>query len=171
MKNLKKSAISKIKKIKTKLEKKLKVKITVVGNKLEFSGKIQDIYTAERVLEALDRNFPLKIALLLTREDYHLENINIKNFTKRKDLRPVKSRIIGKDAKTIKTLNRISECHITLQDNIVSILGPAKDIKDTATAVKNLIQGSKQGNVYSYLERMNRKQARDLGLKKRFKKG
>jgi KH domain-containing protein len=169
MKTLKKNTINKLKKIKNKLEKKLKVKLKIKGNKIEIFGETQDIYIAGRVLNALDRNFQPKIALLLIRDDYHLEDIPIKNCTNRKDLTPVKSRIIGKNAKTIKTLNRISRCHITLHNNTVSILGPAEDMKDTITAIKNLIQGSKHGNVYSYLERVNTKDKQDLGLKEGIK--
>ena len=78
----------------------------------------------------------------------------------------IKARIIGKKGKTLKLLCKLSECHITLHNNTVSIICKSEKIKETITAIKNLIKGSKQGNVYSFLERQRKKhEPEDLGLK------
>jgi rRNA processing protein Krr1/Pno1 len=54
-----------------------------------------------------------------------------------------------------------------LHDNTVGIIGPAETIEEATTAIGNLIRGSKQANIYRFLERMNaaKKIKSDLGLK------
>ncbi len=169
MEILKKKSMGKIKKNKKTLEESLKVKIQIAGTKLNFKGREEDIYIAEQVVEAIDKCFSVKIALLLKRTDYIFVKIPIKKFSK-KNLETINGRIIGREGKTLENLERLSNCFITLHDNIVSIIGPAHKIKDISTAIKKLIKGSKQTNVYAYLEKQNKKpKERDLGIKKKFK--
>jgi len=163
--NFKKETIRKISQNKGKLEKKLKVKIQIKGQNISLSGNEFDTYIAEKVFGAVERTFPIPTALLLTNEDYMLEDIPIKDITK-KDVTTVKARIIGTKGKTLRTMQELSECNIVLHNNTVSILGPAEKIKDAENAVKSLIRGSKQSNVYKYLERQKKKlEIEDLGLK------
>jgi len=120
---LEKEIIKKILRNKKKLESKLKVKIIIKDSKIEIIGDEFDIYIAENVLEALERNFPLNIALLLLEESYLLKNLLIKSITNRKNLSAIRARIIGTEGKTLKLMSELSECYITLNDNTVSILG------------------------------------------------
>jgi len=112
-------------------------------------------------------SFPLKEALLLTNEGYIFRKINIKDFTRRKNLDEVRARLIGTEGKTKRAMEEISGCVLVIKDKIVGIIGSTESIKDATTAITRLIKGSKQANVYSYLERMNRekKEKSDLGLK------
>ena len=160
-----KATISKIKRNKRLLEKKLKVRLNIKGNNVDLQGDEIDIFVAEKVLQAVERTFPLNTALLLIEQDYVLESLNIKDITKKKpDI--VKARIIGTKGKTLKLLSELSECNIVLHDNIVSILGPAEKIKEAITALTNLIRGSKQSNVYKYLQKQKKKPLpSDLGLR------
>jgi len=156
--------IKKIKRNKTLLEKKLNVKIQIEENNVELKGDEIDIFIAEKVCEALSKNFETNIALLLLDENYVLEDIPIKNI-RDKNLKQTKARIIGTKGKTLKTLCELSSCFITLHDNTVSIIGHAEDIKQAVTALENLIRGSKQANVYKYLEKNRKQGIEDLGLK------
>ena len=55
----------------------------------------------------------------------------------------------------------------------IGIIASAETIQETVTAITNLIRGSKQGNVYAFLERMNaerKKLSEDLGLKENKKR-
>ncbi|MEM4230487.1 MAG: KH domain-containing protein [Candidatus Pacearchaeota archaeon] len=161
--------IKTIKKIEAKklfLEKKLKVKIEISGKKIETSGGEYEKYIAEKVFEAIDKNFSLNTALLLQNEDYIFESINIKNYTRKKDISTVIARILGKKGRTIQLIGELSECELTLSDNTVSIIGPTEKIKDVVNAVISLIQGSKTSKVYAYLEKARRRLPEtDLGLK------
>lgn len=150
---------------KEKLEEKLKVKIHIQPSEIHLQGEELDVYIAEKVLEAIERNFPINVALLLLEENYLMEDINIKGGRK-KDIEPIKARIIGQDGSTLRVLTELSDCYIQLYDNIVTIIGPSEKIKDAINAIKSLINGAKQANVYAYLEKArNRDIPSDLGLK------
>ena len=102
----------------------------------------------------------------MTSEDYMLESISIKSISKRKNISQIKARIIGTKGKTLKLLSELSECHIALHNNIVSIIGTFEKIKIAESAIKNLIKGSKQANVYFYLEKHKKNIIpEDLGIK------
>ncbi len=161
---LDKKDIQKIKKRKNFLEKNLHLKIDIVGENVELKGKEIDIYIGEKVLEAIDAGFAINRALLLLNEDYSFEKIPLKSVTRRKNLEPVIGRIIGTKGKTLRTLSELSGCFISLKDNVVSIIGPSEKLKEIVTAIKNLIRGSKQSNVYYFLERTKR-DGEELGLK------
>jgi len=159
--------IGKIRRSKKKIEKKLDIQILIKKNGVEINGEEDNIYAAEKVFFALERNFSADSALLLANEEYMLEDIYIKSITKRRNLKLVKARIIGKDGMTLRLLSELSDCEIVLHENVVSIIGNFDKIKIAMNAVTSLIQGSKQGNVYSYLEKA-RKIKRDdkhFGLK------
>ena len=116
-----------------------------------------DEYEASLVLDAINLGFPSKTAVLLKEEDIIFEKINIKDFTRRKNLSVIRSRLIGTHGKTKKTLEGISGCKIIIKDNAVGIIGPAESIEYVITGVTNLIRGTKQTNIYKYLERVNTK--------------
>lgn len=138
---------------KSELEKKLNVKIKVQGTKTEISGKEIDEYFAERVIKAMDFPFLFEQALVLKDEEFIFEVIHIKEHTRRRDLKTIKARIIGKKGKTLKILQDLSKCLITLKGNEVAIIGEYEEFERAHQAVISLIQGSKQGNVYEGLER------------------
>jgi len=163
---LNKKTIKKISKNKKLLERKLKVKLQIKNSEIEINGEELRVYIAEKVIEAIERNFPIKVALLLIEENYILEDIPIKSITRKKNLSQVKSRLIGKKGKTLRIISEISNCYLSLHENVISIIGPSDNIKDITTAIKNLIRGSKQSNIYLYLEKTKKKDIpENLGLK------
>ncbi len=151
---------------KTFLEKKLNVQIKIKAQEAELEGEELDVYVASRVIQAIDNNFPIETALSLLNEEYMLETINIKDISNKKDLRPIKARIIGTQGKTIQILSELSDCYLVLHDNNISILGPNEKIKDAVSAITSLIKGSKQANIYYFLEKQKKKPIiHNLGLK------
>jgi len=169
MLTIKKSTINKILANKRKLEKELNVKIEIENEKAIFDGDSVDVYTAERVVDALNKNFSMEISFLLLKPDYIMEDIPIKKFTRKTRLmKDVKARIIGKDAKAIRLITDLSDCYMTLHDNEVSIIGTFDNIKEAKNAIKNLIQGFKHAKIYGYLEKnKNKYKSEALGLKER----
>lgn len=155
-----------LKKEKDNLEKKLNVKISIQGRRIVLEGSPFDEYEASIVLNAINFGFSIKNALSLKEEDTLFRKLNIKDYTRRKDLRDVRARIIGKKGKTKNTIESITGCKTVLKENTLGIIGSAEEIEEATTALKNLIKGSKQANIYSFLEKMNRRApASDLGLK------
>lgn len=150
---------------KEKLEKVLNVKITNRGKEITIKGEPEEEYFTEKIIDALDFGFPLSTAILIKRVGFIFEILNIKDYTKRKDLERIRARIIGTKGKTLKTLCQLTKCHFELKDNNVGIIGPPEYIKNAHDAIVSLIKGTKQSNVYTFLEKNQVKDEVDLGLK------
>lgn len=138
---------------KKKLETELKVKITNKEKNLFIDGNPEEEYTALQVIEAINLGFSVDRALLLKNENTILQTLNIKDITKKHNLENIRARIIGKHGRTLKTLNKLTNCAISLKDNQVGIIGNAEEIEYAIQALTSIIQGSKQGHVYGRLER------------------
>jgi len=158
--------ITEVRKNLRKLKKELNINITLQGRKAIISGDPLDEYTASIVLNAMSFGFSAAKSLQLKDPDMVFQIIHIKDHTRRKNLREVKARIIGKKGRTKRTMENISGSDIIIKDNHVGIICEAEELDTITTALTNLIRGTKQGNVYGYLEKQNRNKKSDgLGLK------
>jgi ribosomal RNA assembly protein len=165
MKTIFSEKLPRILKNKKRLEKLLEIKITNRGKEISIQGESEDEYVAEKVIDALNFGFPFSTAMLIKKEDFIFEIINIKNHTKRYDLERIRARIIGKNGKTLKTLNQLTNCYFELKDNYVGIIAHPEDLKNGQEAVISIIKGAKQSNVYGFLKKNKTKPIFDLGLK------
>ena len=144
---------SELRRTETELEKKLNVKITIKGKKVTISSSNElDEYEASIILEAINFGFSIQKALLIKEQEMLFRIINIKDFTRKKNLREVRARIIGRQGKTRKTIERILNCHIVIKNNEIGIICETESIEELITAITNLIRGTKQSNTYRYLE-------------------
>jgi KH domain-containing protein len=150
---------------KERLEKVLNVKITNRGKEITIKGEPKDEYIGEKVIDALNFGFSLPTAMLIKKEDFIFGILNIKNYTKRKDLERIRARIIGTKGKTLKTLCTLTKCQFELKDNCAGIIGPPEYMENAQDAIISLIKGAKQSNVYNFLEKNQIKEEIDLGLK------
>jgi len=157
--------LTRIIKSKKRLEKILNVKITNRGKEVYVQGKPEDEYVAEKVIDALEFGFPFSTAIMIREHNCVFEIINIKDYTKRKDLVRIRARIIGTKGKTLQTLHHLTNCFFEIKDNSVGIIGAPEFIKNSQEALISIIRGSKQANVYSFLEKHQVRQIDDLGLK------
>ena len=163
---LDKKAVFKVIKYRKKLEKALKIKIKIGKEKVDFIGKSDDEFIAKDIFEAINAGFSIGKVLLLLEETFMLEKIHIRDITKRKSLREVRARVIGKKGSTLELLSNLSDCFIELKENEIYIIGDAEDVEICMTALKNLVKGSKQSNVYKYLERVRiKRKQQNLGLR------
>lgn len=165
MKRIFSEKVSKIISKKKKLEEILKVSIKIRGNEILIDGKSENEYYAESVIDAMNFGFSFQHAILVKTEDFKLEIINIKDYTKRKDFSRIRARIIGKKGKTLKVLSELTGCFLEINENRVGIIGSPELIKNARESVIMIVQGSKQANVYSFLEKNQVKPVIDLGLK------
>lgn len=154
---------------KKNLEKQLNVKIEIQDNDAIVEGQAEDEYIAEKVIDAINFNFPVSIALLIRKEDAVFEILEIKNYTRKKDIRSIRARIIGTGGKTLQTLTTLTGCNFKMKENRVGIIGPPELIKKAQDALIFIIQGNKQANVYAFLERHRAAPVLDLGLKEKKK--
>jgi ribosomal RNA assembly protein len=155
-----------LKKYKRKLQKELEVKITIEGNDVSIDGDADDEFFAEKIIIALNFGFPMDAALLIKREEFLFEILNIKDYTTKKDLKTIRARIIGSGGKTLRTLATLTECFFEIKENTVGIIGSPENIENAQNSIISIIRGSKQANVYSYLEKHRTQPVLDLGLKK-----
>ena len=162
--------ISRITKNRNKLQRELDVQIETKGKEVSISGDAEKEYIAEKVVQALDFGFPFSAALLLKEEDFMMEILNIKSYTKRQDLPSIRARIIGKDGKALKTLSSLTKCNIELKDNQVGLIGEPEYIRYAQEGIVSIIHGAKHSNVYAFLEKHQPQPVIDLGLKEVKKK-
>jgi len=158
--------LPRITKNKKRLEKLLNVKITNRGKEVSIEGKPEDEYTAEKVIDALNFGFPFSNAIQIKEKDCTFEILSIKDHTKRTDFKRIRARIIGTKGKTLQTLHQLTKCYFELNDNFVGIIGEPEYIENAQQAIISIIKGSKQINVYNFLEKHQVKEPVDLGLKK-----
>ncbi len=144
-----------VKRMKKELEAKLNIKIKIIGHGVIVEGPSIDEYDASRVFDAINFGFSIKKAFLLKGEDMTFRAVHIKSYTKR-NLKDIKSRLIGKRGKTRRTIAEISGCEVLIKESEVGIIGDVNSVKDTEIAIINLIRGSKQSNMYRYLEKRNK---------------
>jgi len=157
---------------KAELERALNVKIDATKKNVIIDGAAVDEYEASIILDAISFGFSAKRALLLLNPENIFRKIRIKSFTRR-TLESARSRLIGSEGKTRRTIEDVGDCEIVIGDSEVGVIGAAESIEKTTTAITNLIRGSKQANVYNFLEKMNaikKKQNKEIGTFKNIKK-
>lgn len=167
MKSIFLNEVQKITSNKKKLESELNVKIDVQEDEVLIDGKAVDEYIAEKVIEALDFGFSLSKSLSIKNNEFLFEIINIKDHTRRHDFAVIRGRIIGTRGKTLKTLSDLTECYLELKDNEIGIIGNGEHIKKAQDAIISIVKGSKQSNVYNFLEKRKIQPVEDLGLKEK----
>jgi len=158
----------KIKKAVPLIENKVKVRISQKGRSIEIKGSELNEFLVAKIIQAIDFGFDTEDALTLVNPDVILNFINIKDHTRKKNLREVRSRIIGTEGRVKGTIQELTGSSIVINDNKIGLIAEAAHADTALQAVVSIIQGSKQSNVFSYLEKQNatlRKRDSDLGLK------
>src|SRR3989344_5740422 len=91
-----------------------KIKVDSKDGDIFVSGEdALGLYTAREVIKAVGRGFNPDIAKLLLKQDYVFEIVNLPNFAKsRESMLRLKGRVIGKDGKSRKLIEQLTESHI-----------------------------------------------------------
>jgi len=165
MKTILSEKIVRIIKNRKKLEGKLNVKITNRGKEVFVTGEPEDEYVAEKVIDALNFGFPFATAILIKEEGFIFEVLNIKEHTRRNDLKSIRARIIGKGGKALQTLSQLTSCHFELKANFLGIIGAPELIENATEAIIAIVKGAKHSNVYAHLEKSKLEPVVDLGLR------
>jgi len=169
MRNIPVEHMNKVKKAVPVIENKVKVKIGFGRDNVAVNGSELNEYLVEKIIRAVDFGFDVDDALLLTDDNFVLEFIEVKEHTRRKNLKEVRARLIGTGGKARKTIENLTGSVIVIQGNDVGIIVDAEHSEAVAQAIESLIQGAKHGNVFAYLEKQNVSRRRydkdDLGLR------
>jgi len=148
-------SVKKIKKAIPYLSKKINVQISVSKDVVYLEGNEVNEYLAEKIIQAIDFGFDPEDAILLRNENFSLEFINIKEHTHRKNLADIRSRIIGTEGKAKQTIELLTGAVIVLHVNMIGVIVDSDHLAQAMQGLISLIQGSKHGNVFAYLERQN----------------
>ena len=168
-------SVRKIKKATPTIEGKVKVRISFGKDRVNVEGKEFDEYLVSQIIRAVDFGFDVDDALLLLNSDFVLEFIDVKSHTRRKNLKDVRARLIGTNGKAKKTIENLTGAVVVISENQVGVIVDASHLDTTIQGIECLIQGSKHGNVFSYIEKNNssrriRGDSDDLGLKEKYAK-
>jgi ribosomal RNA assembly protein len=142
--------------IKKLIEQKTKTKLEIneEGDVIISSNDSLDIFITTTIIKAIGRGFNPDIALMLLNENYCLEIIEIKDFCgkSKKHFIRAKARIIGTEGKAKRIIEQLTKTEISIYGKTISIIGEFSTALLAKQAIEKLLQGSKHGNVYKFLE-------------------
>ena len=117
------------------------------------------LFRAREVVTAIGRGFsPDHAFRLLNDEETVLEVKDLREIVGRSqsNLKRLKGRVIGKEGKTRRIIEELSEADISVYGHTISIIGQADQAAIAQEAVRMLIRGSLHGTVYRFLHKKRR---------------
>lgn len=145
---------------KKKLESETKTKLNIDSEEglVSISGdNALHVFSSREVIRAIGRGFNPEIAVLLLKQDYGLEMVNISDFAKnQKDIIRLRGRVIGEKGKSRTTIEELTETYICVFGKTVTILGEFQGLSTARRAVEQLLEGSPHSNVYRWLEKQHK---------------
>lgn len=116
-----------------------------------------NLLTAKEVVKAIGRGFNPDIAKLIIKQDTAFELLNILDYVKtKKDIIRLKGRIIGAEGKSRKTIEDLTDVHISVYGKTVGIIGETQRVTVARRAIESLLSGSPHSKVYHWLEKQRR---------------
>lgn len=117
------------------------------------------LFRAKEVVTAIGRGFAPEHAFrLLDDEEIVFEVVDLRETVGRSqsDLKRLKGRVIGKEGKTRRIVEELSEANISVYGHTISIIGYPDQAAIAREAVSMLIGGSLHGTVYRFLHKKRR---------------
>ncbi len=153
-------------KVKRDIEEKLTVELQIEseagGVEITMNEKAEDpslLFRAKDVVTAIGRGFsPEETFRLIRNEDTVFDFIDLRAIFGRSesDITRVKSRIIGMNGKTRRTIEELTEADVVIYGHTVGFIGTFEQVDAARNAVQMIIQGSQHHTVYSYLQKKRR---------------
>lgn len=157
--------------IKQDIEKSTKTIISIDSKEGDVSISGEDalgLFTVREIIKAIARGFNPEIAKLLLKQDFILEIIDLKEYAgknKSTSLR-LKGRVIGKEGKSRRVIEDLTECYISVYGKTIAIIGKVDFVNNARMAVESLLRGAPHGNVYKALERKRKELRQKAFLEK-----
>jgi ribosomal RNA assembly protein len=106
------------------------------------------------VIKAIGRGFTPEQAMKLFDPSNYLEIISLKQYigSSNKALHRVRSRVIGSEGKTRKTIEQFTKTSVVIAGSTISIIGKYTNLIDAKEAIIRIVTGENQTSVYSWLE-------------------
>ena len=152
--------------VKSVIERKLSVNLQVDSEtgtvQITLPSTAEDptvLFRAKEVVTAIGRGFAPEHAFRLFDDDeIVLEVIDLRDIVGRSpsDLKRLKGRVIGKEGKTRRIIEELSEARVSVYGHTISIIGYPDQASIAREAVSMLIRGSLHGTVYRFLHKKRR---------------
>jgi ribosomal RNA assembly protein len=153
-------------KVKSDIEERLQVRLTIEseagGVEIALTENCSDpslLLRAKDAVTAIGRGFSPDQAFRLVRnEDTVFDFIDLRAIFDRSesDIRRVKSRIIGMNGKTRRTIEELTEADVVVYGHTVGFIGTFEQVDAARNAVQMIIQGSQHHTVYNFLQKKRR---------------
>jgi len=150
-------------KIKRDIEKALGVNINIDSKTgdCDVTPRIDDpnyvplnVYTAQKIVNAVSRGFnPLK-AMKLLEEDYDMEVFNLFSILGKseKHIKRVKGRIIGRNGEMRRAIERFAESFVSVYGKTVAVIAIYEELQVARKAINMIIKGMPHNMVLRFLE-------------------
>lgn len=147
--------------VKRDLEESTKTKLTIDSKEGDVFVSGEDalgLYTAREMIKAIGRGFNPEIAKLLLKQDYVFEIVDLREFVgkSKEAMLRLKGRVIGREGKSRKLIEELTECNISVFGKTIGIIGSPDSAANARQAVESLLRGSTHANVYKWLEKRRR---------------
>ena len=149
--------------VKASIEKKLSIRLRIDSQtgdiQITLMPTVQDptvLFRAKEVVTAIGRGFSPEHAFRLLEDDETmLEVIDLRETVGRSqsDMKRLKGRVIGKEGKTRRIIEELTEANICVYGHTISIVGEIDQVEIAKEAVRMLIRGSLHRTVYRFLHR------------------
>jgi len=147
--------------VKENIEKKLSVDLTIDSESGDVTISMKDVtdpsllFKAKDAVMAIGRGFsPERAFRLVEDEDTVLIVIDLREIfgKSESDITRIKGRIIGKEGKTRKIIEEMTEAYICVHGHTVAVIGGPEQSETAREAITLLIKGSQHVTVYRYLQ-------------------
>ena len=152
--------------VKERIERKLSVDLSISSDTgdvtVSLNPTAQDpsvLFRAKEVIMAIGRGFSPEHAFrLLDREDTVLEVIDLRDIVgkSQSDQKRLKGRIIGKEGKTRRIIEELTEANVSVYGHTIAVIGDMDQAEVAREAIWRLIKGSLHRNVYRFLQKKRR---------------
>jgi len=152
--------------VKAAIEKKLSVELQIEsetgGVTITMLSTASDptvLFRAKEIISAIGRGFsPERAFRLLDDDETLLEIIDLRESLGRSlsDIKRLKGRVIGKDGKTRRLIEELTEASLSVYGHTISIIGSIEQMEVAKEAIRMLLRGSQHSTVYRFLHRKRR---------------
>ncbi len=152
--------------VKQNIEKKLSVELQVESETgsvtITLMSTAEDpsvLFRAKEVVTAIGRGFSPEHAFrLIEDDDAVLAVIDLREIVgkSQSDMKRLKGRIIGKEGKTRRIIEELTEANVSVFGHTISIIGNMDQAEAAKEAIRMLLRGSLHKSVYRFLHRKRR---------------
>jgi ribosomal RNA assembly protein len=151
--------------VKKTIEQTMKVRLEIDSKEGDVIIQGEDsvaVYETVPIIKAIARGFNPLIAFNLFDEKYSFDYVNITNYVGnvKKHLMRVKGRIIGREGKARKMIEKATEVNISVYGKTIGIVGKYESVAAAKQAIEMLLEGAPHGNVFKWLETKKREMMR-----------